>query len=61
VLTLPRAKRAANTYVRSTSLDWTILRPDALSTHAPAGRILAATTVPQGVLSHIDLAATIRA
>lgn len=60
VLTLLRAKRAADAHVRSTTLDWTILRPDALTTAAPTGRIRAASTVPHGKIPRADLATTIR-
>jgi uncharacterized protein YbjT (DUF2867 family) len=60
VLTLLRAKRAADAHVRSTTLDWTILRPDALTDAPPTGRIRAASTVPHGSIPRTDLAATIR-
>jgi uncharacterized protein YbjT (DUF2867 family) len=57
---LLRAKRAADAYVRSTPLGWTIIRPDTLTEGRPTGRVQLGSNVPHGVLSRADLARLIR-
>jgi len=60
VVRLLRAKRAADAHLRSTALDWTILRPDALTEEPPTGAVRVGPIVPHGVLPRADLAHLIR-
>jgi uncharacterized protein YbjT (DUF2867 family) len=56
------AKTAAEDDLRSRDLDWTILRPGALTDARPAGRVrLAAPPVPRGSIPRADVAAVIEA
>ncbi|HEY5353646.1 MAG TPA: SDR family oxidoreductase [Streptosporangiaceae bacterium] len=56
------AKTAAENDLRSRDLDWTILRPGALTDAQPAGRVqLAAPPVPRGSIPRADVAAVIAA
>lgn len=53
------AKREADESLRGTSLDWTILRPGALTDDAGTGRIELAEKVERGKVSRQDVAAVI--
>jgi uncharacterized protein YbjT (DUF2867 family) len=56
------AKTAAEDDLRSRDLDWTILRPGALTDAQPAGRVrLAVPPVPRGSIPRADVAAVIAA
>ena len=56
------AKTAAEDDLRSRDLDWTILRPGALTDAPPAGRVrLAPPPVPRGAIPRADVAAVILA
>jgi uncharacterized protein YbjT (DUF2867 family) len=56
------AKTAAEDDLRSRDLDWTILRPGALTDAAPTGRVrLAPPPVPLGTIPRADVAAVITA
>ena len=56
------AKTAAENDLRSRDLDWTILRPGALTDAQPAGRVqLAVPPVPRGSIPRADVAAVIAA
>jgi uncharacterized protein YbjT (DUF2867 family) len=56
------AKTAAENDLHSRDLDWTILRPGALTDAQPAGRVqLAAPPVPRGSIPRADVAAVIAA
>jgi len=59
VVRLLRAKRAADAHLRSTTLGWTILRPDALNEEPATGTVRLDERVPHGALSRADLAAVI--
>lgn len=55
------AKRAAEQTLRETSLDWTILRPGALTDDPGVGRVLLASSVPRGAVTRDDTAAVLAA
>jgi uncharacterized protein YbjT (DUF2867 family) len=56
------AKTAAEADLRARDLDWTILRPGALTDTPPTGRIrLAAPPVPRGAIPRADVAVVIAA
>lgn len=50
------AKHEADAALRASPLDWTILRPGALTTNDGTGRITIADEVPRGSISRADLA-----
>jgi uncharacterized protein YbjT (DUF2867 family) len=60
VLHLLRAKRAADAHVRGTMLQWTIIRPDALTDGPATGHVTAGPRVPHGSLARADLAALVQ-
>jgi uncharacterized protein YbjT (DUF2867 family) len=51
-----QAKRDADRQLRERDLDWTILRPGALTTEAGTGTITLGDTVPRGSISREDVA-----
>lgn len=53
------AKAAADEYLKSSNLDWTIIAPGLLTNDEPTGRIVAAATLPNGSIPRADVAATI--
>jgi nucleoside-diphosphate-sugar epimerase len=53
------AKRDADASLRESGLDWTILRPGALTSEPPTGRIALDSSVPRGTISRADVAAVI--
>ncbi|KQQ00657.1 MULTISPECIES: SDR family oxidoreductase [unclassified Rathayibacter] len=55
------AKRDADTALRATDLDWTILRPGTLTSDDGTGRIALAETVERGSIPRDDVAATVLA
>ena len=55
------AKRAAEQALRETSLDWTILRPGALTDDPGVGKVLLASSVPRGAVTRDDTAAVLAA
>lgn len=55
------AKRAADAHLRAAAIEWTIIRPDALTSGPATGRVAAATQVPNGAMSRADLADVVRA
>jgi uncharacterized protein YbjT (DUF2867 family) len=55
------AKRDADAVLRQSGLDWTILRPGALTYDEGTGSILLAPTVPRGAIPREDVAALIAA
>ena len=55
------AKRAAEQALRDTSLDWTILRPGALTDDPGIGKVLLASSVPRGAVTRDDTAAVLAA
>lgn len=54
-----RAKSEADAAVRDRDLDWTIVRPGALTDAPPTGRVTAADTVARGSIPRADVAALI--
>jgi uncharacterized protein YbjT (DUF2867 family) len=60
VLHLLRAKRAADAHLRETPLEWTIIRPDALTDGPATGRVTAGLQVPKGSVARADLAVLIQ-
>ena len=55
------AKRAAEEALRATTLDWTILRPGALTDDPGVGKVLLAPSVPYGSVTRDDVAAVLAA
>ncbi len=55
------AKRDADTALRSTGLDWTILRPGGLTDEPGTGRVTLAETVERGAIPRDDVAALVLA
>ncbi|MWV58173.1 SDR family oxidoreductase [Rathayibacter sp. VKM Ac-2754] len=55
------AKRDADAALRATDLDWTVLRPGALTTDEGTGRIALGETVERGSIPRDDVAATVLA
>jgi uncharacterized protein YbjT (DUF2867 family) len=55
------AKRDADIALRASDLDWTIIRPGALTDEAPTGKILLAEKVDRGPIPRADVAALIAA
>ena len=55
------AKRDADAVLRQSGLDWTILRPGALTYDEGTGSILLGSTVPRGSIAREDVAALIAA
>ena len=55
------AKRDADAVLRQSGLDWTILRPGALTYDEGTGSILLGTSVPRGSIAREDVAALIAA
>jgi uncharacterized protein YbjT (DUF2867 family) len=55
------AKRDADIALRASDLDWTIIRPGALTDEAPTGRIRLAEKVDRGPIPRADVAALIAA
>jgi uncharacterized protein YbjT (DUF2867 family) len=55
------AKRAAEEALRATRLDWTILRPGALTDDPGVGKVLLAPSVPYGSVTRDDVAAVLAA
>jgi uncharacterized protein YbjT (DUF2867 family) len=55
------AKRDADIALRASDLDWTIIRPGALTDEAPTGRINLAEKVDRGPIPRADVAALIAA
>ena len=55
------AKREAETALKTTSLDWTILRPGALTDDAATGRVHIAHEIDSGTIPRADVAAVIAA
>ncbi|SMH37365.1 Uncharacterized conserved protein YbjT, contains NAD(P)-binding and DUF2867 domains [Rathayibacter oskolensis] len=53
------AKRDADTALRGTDLDWTILRPGALTSDEGTGAIALGDTVERGSIPRADVAATV--
>jgi len=53
------AKRAAEVDLRARDLDWTILRPGALTNDAPTGAVRLETSVPRGSVPRADVAAVL--
>ncbi|MCU1438295.1 MAG: NAD-dependent epimerase/dehydratase family protein [Naasia sp.] len=53
------AKRDADVRLRGSGLDWTILRPGALTTAPGTGRIRIGDTVPRGAIPRDDVAALV--
>ncbi|GAA1528015.1 uncharacterized protein YbjT (DUF2867 family) [Agromyces terreus] len=56
-----RAKSEADAAVRSTPLDWTIVRPGALTDDAPSGLVDVGSSLPGGSISRSDVAAVVAA
>jgi len=54
-----RAKSEADSAVRASGLDYTIVRPGGLTDEAPTGLVVADTTLPRGSVSRADVAATV--
>lgn len=54
-----RAKSEADAHVRATDLDWTIVRPGALTDEDPTGLIDAGETVERGSITRADVAAVV--
>lgn len=54
-----RAKKAAEDDLRRRDLDWTVLRPGALTDDPGTGRVRLETSVPRGRVPRDDVAATI--
>ncbi len=53
-----RQKRAANAYIRKSSLDWTILEPGGLTDEAGTGKVtLSTSAIPEGGIARADVAA----
>ncbi|MCW2751483.1 MAG: NAD-dependent dehydratase, partial [Aeromicrobium sp.] len=55
------AKRDADIALRASDLDWTIIRPGALTDDGPTGRIKLAEKVDRGPIPRADVAALIAA
>ena len=55
------AKRDADAVLRQSGLDWTILRPGALTYDEGTGRVRLGPTVPRGSIARADVAALITA
>jgi uncharacterized protein YbjT (DUF2867 family) len=53
------AKRDADAVLRQSGLDWTILRPGALTYDEGTGRVLLGPSVPRGSIPREDVAALI--
>ncbi|HEU5473165.1 MAG TPA: NAD(P)H-binding protein [Actinophytocola sp.] len=53
------AKDAAERDLRTRDLDWTILRPGRLTDEPATGRVRLAASVPYGLVSRADVAATV--
>jgi uncharacterized protein YbjT (DUF2867 family) len=53
------AKRAAEIELRARALDWTILRPGALTNEPPTGEVRLEPSVPRGSVSRADVAAVL--
>lgn len=53
------AKRAAEIDLRTRDLDWTILRPGALTNEHPTGAVLLDSSVPRGSVTRADVAAVL--
>ncbi|WP_421735242.1 SDR family oxidoreductase [Cellulomonas sp.] len=53
------AKRAAEVNLRTRDLDWTILRPGALTDERPTGAVRLDATVPRGSVPRADVAAVL--
>ncbi len=60
-VTYLRAKLAAEDDVRARPLDWTVLRPGALTDEAGTGQVQLATSVPRGEVPRDDVADVIAA
>ncbi|SFR83146.1 NAD(P)H-binding [Agromyces sp. CF514] len=56
-----RAKSEADAAVRASGLDFTIVRPGALTDTPATGFVVADTTLPRGSISRADVAATVAA
>ncbi len=55
------AKRDADTALRNSSLDWTIIRPGALTDDPPTGQVSLGPDVARGKVSRADVAAVLTA
>lgn len=55
------AKAVSDDYLQRSNLDWTIVRPSALTDEPGTGRIQAASSLPGGRISRDDVAATLLA
>ncbi|MGO4594072.1 SDR family oxidoreductase [Leifsonia sp. 2TAF2] len=55
------AKRDADTALRESTLDWTILRPGGLTTEEGTGRVTLGESVPRGSIAREDVATLIAA
>lgn len=55
------AKRDADAHLRDTGLDWTILRPGALTDGAATGRLSVGASVARGEISRADVALAVAA
>ncbi|CAN5353359.1 SDR family oxidoreductase [soil metagenome] len=54
-----RAKSEADAYVRGTDLDWTIVRPGALTDEPGRGTVALGTTVDRGSIPRADVASVV--
>ena len=54
-----KAKSEADAAIRASSLDWTIIRPGALTDDAPTGAVTVGATVDRGSIPRADVAAVI--
>ncbi|QWC85043.1 SDR family oxidoreductase [Nocardioidaceae bacterium] len=54
------AKRDADTALRDSGLDWTVIRPGGLTDDAPTGKVTAAEKVERGEIPRADVADVVR-